>query len=100
MGCKIYYDTEAIYEGDPDNAPPLGVIGIVQEIKGKKVPLHTRDFYWFDIGQGIWQGSDHWGMMDQLLHNRKNVGQVLAGRTIDERTIQVIMQRIVADVKG
>lgn len=97
---KIYYDTESIYEGDIDKAPPLGVIGIVQEIKGKKVPLHTRDFYWFDLSQNIWQGSDHFGMMDQLLHKRENVGKVLAGRTIDERTIQAIMQRIVAEVKG
>jgi len=99
MNARIYYDTGEVYDDDIEQAPPLGVLVITQEVRGKRTILHTRDFYWFKIDEGYFEGSDQFGMMDQLLHNRKNVGKVLAGRTVDVRTLQTAMQRAVKENK-
>lgn len=94
---RIYYgDGSTIDSVDPFSVPGLDVQAIVQadEDVGRYV-LHHRDFYWWEPGDQQWNQSDHFGLWDYL--QRPGPRKVVFGRSLDNRTYKVILERALHD---
>lgn len=102
---RVYYSDGSTYsdaDGPIQDAPALGVQAIVQRdpnphgtgrfvVHGggqrpNRVPI---DYYCWDDSQGIWAGTDLFGLWDYL--QRPGWKRVLFGRTIADETYQRII---------
>ena len=92
---KVFYDDGSAVTSDTpiEHVPPLGVevIALIDETMGRKL-IFRYDFYYF---QGMWFGSDIFGMFDYL--QRPGMKRVLFGRTISEEAFREIYARAVDD---
>ena len=92
---RVYYDDGSTYEGDPYQAPRLGVIAIVQHTEHEGRTVYAReDYYWWD-DDDTWRGGDLFGMWDYLL--RPGPRCVLFGRLVHNATYRDISERAFHD---
>lgn len=82
---RVYYDDHSTFDstqGEPHEAPGLGVQAIVQvDAEVGRVILTRFDWYYYRYDLGEWWASDHFGLFDQLTNDRNRwVGAVRAGR--------------------
>ena len=83
---RIYYDDGTVYEGDPFQAKPAGVIAVVSD-----VVRHSRDAYYWHKDMG-WTPCDVPGMWDYLL-NYVGPKNVLFGRNVRDDLYWEIVKR-------
>ena len=76
---RIYYADGSTFEGDPHEAPPWGIIDIMQ-IDPERGPYHQTGFDYYVFRDNVWLGVDFVGLVDFLIHE---VGLVKFGRTIN-----------------
>lgn len=93
---RIYYDDGGTFDsgqGSPSDAPPFGVVAIVQpEPTIRRVIATGFDWYYWVDAEQQWWGGDLSGVLDRMLH-RKPVEHLLMGRSIDHKSYQEIMRR-------
>lgn len=82
---RIYYDDSTTFDstqGEPHEAPGLGVQAIVQVDENVGRVILTRfDWYYYRYDLREWWASDYFGMLDQLTSDTEHkVGAVRAGR--------------------
>ena len=89
---RIWYDNGTTYgsdSGQPQDAPGLGVICIVQESERTgRVKLSGADYYIWNEGQ--WFRADIFGLWDHLAG--KGWKKVVFGRTVDREQYNQIMR--------
>jgi hypothetical protein len=94
---RIYYGDGTTFDntqGEPEDAPPVDVQVIIQPNKDSgRQTIHQWDWYYWR--NGLWYGSDIWGLLDQLLWN--NVTAVKQGRTLSNEDHEKIMKKAMAD---
>jgi hypothetical protein len=100
MGWRIYYDDGATFDdtqGDPDAAPAFGIVCIVQpDADVGRMVLQGWDWYYWEPDDGLWWGSDVYGVLDRLLH-RLPVVALGQGRLVASPTFRTILQRAIED---
>ena len=92
---RIYYDDGSTFDSDqgtPNDAPPVGVILILQ--RDLLFPNNTErivgENYYYWAGPTMqWQGSDRDGLVDRLLE-RKDVEGVCQGRRLSREDFHAI----------
>ena len=96
---KIWYDNGVVYSGNPEDAPGVGVLVIVQEddrhgwecLEGKEY------FYWEDKGKGAkWWAADREGFFDYMF-NRPGKKVALLGRFVEDDDFDRIHQEAMTD---
>ena len=94
MAFRVYYSDGSTFDGDPESAPGLGVVVIVQDDPDVGRMVMARwDFYCWHQGQ--WWGHDLTGLMDCLALPGFN--RVLIGRTVSQERWQAINAAALAD---
>lgn len=94
INWRIYYDDDNTFsneDGNPEDAPPWGVIDIIQfnPVKQKKYHQSGADFYIYR--KNYWVGVDIIGLTDYLAHEK--TGIVKFGRTIPTDKFLAIRQK-------
>lgn len=78
---RVYYSDGSTYNGDPENAPGVGIVVIVQDDPDVGRMLMCKwDYYCWHDGQ--WWGHDLIGTVDCLAQPGFN--RVLVGRTVSQ----------------
>ena len=103
MLWRIYYADGSTFDdsqGAADDAPPFGVVCIVQADPdtGRSI-MHGWDWYYFNDTEGrapLWWGADTLGIHDRLLHRLPMRG-VLLGRTVSVDQFRHLMRAADAD---
>ncbi len=90
---RVYYDDGSTFDstqGNPDNAPPWGVICInqISVEHGRNIAAYL-DYYVYDPEDG-WIGIKWDGVIDRLA-NRLSLDGFLVGRTVSRHRFQEIM---------
>lgn len=85
LSWRIYYDDGSTYDsaqGEPHEAPGLGVQAVVQvDERVGRVILTRFDWYYYRYDLGEWWASDYFGLLDQLTSDtERRVGAVRSGR--------------------
>ena len=92
---RIYYTDDTTFselDGNPKDAPGLGVVCIVQldPDTGRSI-VSRNDWYCYRLDSGTWWGHDLFGLLDQLTNDRPgHVHAVKAGRTVSSPDFQRI----------
>lgn len=91
---RIYYDGGATYDGEPQDAPALGVLVIVEADTdhGRRL-VSAKDYYVWDRGR--WWSVDYIGMIDYLI--QPGMKKVLFGRTVESESWYAAMRRANTD---
>lgn len=93
---RIYYDDGRTFNhtnGPPENAPPWGVIDIIQwDLRTDKRYHQTGDYYCFE--SDYWFACDLMGLIDYLARGK---GIVKFGRTIPTMKYNKIRQQASED---
>ena len=95
MRWCIFYSNGLTFceaQGDAKDAPPVGVIAVVQDHIQPPQVLHQSDFYWWRDGH--WWAGDIFGFLDQAA--RYGATWVKQGEMIQPPMYQDIMARAVA----
>lgn len=98
MAFKIFYDDGTTYTGEPENAPVLGALIIVEDDKnhGRQIICKGDYFCWDDRGNGLhWWEADFIGLVDYLI--RPGMKRVLIGRLVSEETWSEVYNRALND---
>lgn len=97
---RLYYDDLSTFDsndGEPEHAPPFGLIAVVGYDEAEsRMMLHRWDYYYCkDLdGRPIWYGSDFMGVIDQFAHDiNRDIHGLKMGRTIDNKTYQEIVSK-------
>ena len=92
---RIYYADDTTYDGDPKDAPGLGVIVIPQDDAAVGRMMMARwDYYCWHPDQRWW-GHDFVGMV--LCLAKPGWSRVLIGETVSEEKYDAIYARALAD---
>lgn len=98
MTFRVYYDDGSIYEGDPFNAPGLGVICILDACHDQPHLHEKSDYYIWKFKENGWTGVDIFGLFDYLTHPGER--KVLFGRTVDNDLFSRIRMRAYKELVG
>lgn len=96
---KIFYDDGSAYRGDnPELAPGVGVLAIVQpdDHVGRTV-LCRWDWYVYHVPSGRWWGCDLFGLLDNLTNKPQEFRAVKAGRTVTRAKFEKTLARAKSD---
>lgn len=87
MNFMVFYDYHITYAGDPDAAPALGVLCIVD---CHDIPhIHERsDYYVWKFREEGWTGVDIFGLFDYL--QLPGWKKVLFGRTVSNEVYEKV----------
>lgn len=98
---RVYYADGSTFDGDVEQAPGVGVIGIVRRdvapadypyTNGREL-LYGKDHYWW-VGDR-WLGGDSYGRDDYL--RSPGWKKVIAGRTVPRVQFEAVKQRMETD---
>lgn len=96
-GWRIYYEDGSTYEGRAENAPPFGVVDILQWCNRSDRRHHTcgGDYYLYDKKSDSWLAVDMIGLIDHLAHDGWSL--IKFGRTVPNKTYWEIFDRVKND---
>lgn len=99
---RIYYSDGSTFDstqGEPEDAPGLGVVCIVQKCPDRgRMVMERWDYYYHRAGASRpWWGADLFGLIDQLTSSPKGTQAVKAGRTVSIEEFQRIHIEAVRD---
>lgn len=102
IAWRIYYADGTTFdstEGEPWEAPGVGVVCIVQPDPDTGRTIQARwDWYAWHRDTRDWWGHDPFGILDQLTADRLDrVASVKAGRTVSATEYRAIYDRANAD---
>lgn len=96
MKWRVYYANHTTFDGAPDQAWPLGVIGIVhQDAETGRSICHGKDYYIYLEAEDRWETVDIFGLWDYLCQSGWK--RVLFGRTIPNREYARLLAQMLAD---
>ena len=98
---RLYYEDGTTFssaDGDPEDAPPWGVVSAV--CRDKDDPRHVNAMHGTGFDYYVWDGEEWWGvdqigLIDRLASRKAKV--VCFGRTISTTTFQEIVGRSTTD---
>jgi hypothetical protein len=102
MNWKIYYDNGSTFDneqGDPEDAPGLGILCIVQKSPhyGKTIVSGWDFYYYRHSTDPKWWGCDQFGLFDQLISNPRLTQAVKAGRMVETVLYHTIREKALND---
>ena len=89
---KFYY-TNGTCLDDADNLPTIGIACIADhQVTPRRI--HHRNAYYLDTRQGWIVCDDIDGLIDQVLHNFRNIKRIFQGRGMEHDAFWKLYERV------
>ena len=92
---KIYYEDGRVFsneDGQPFDAPRVGVQVIVQGRDGSYELVHGKDYFYWEPRRGGWYSTDQFGAFDHLIRAERQC--LLIGRMLADDEWQALWTRV------
>ena len=89
----VFYYTDGTRLKDTSNLPTTGIACIV-DYQAKERRIHHRKAYYLDTKQGWIVCDDMDGLIDQVLHNFRNIKRVFQGRGMEHDAFWKLYERV------
>jgi hypothetical protein len=95
MWWRIYYEDGKVFtsdDGEPFDAPRVGVEIVVQEKDGSHELVFGRDHFYWEPSRGGWMTSDWFGAIDHLMRSKRQC--LLFGRQLNDDDWRALHKRV------